>query len=96
MLHMFTMVLKCFFDVFVSVSDTCFKLCLFFYMLQPLHLNVSKVDHVLHMGCIWEAVDDSHDVRGGGGTLLVRSLASCAGSVRTLAHTLHEAAYMCD
>jgi hypothetical protein len=45
-----------FISVFVSVSSTCFKcfICLFF-MLQVLHLNISKVDRVLHMGCAWEA-----------------------------------------
>jgi hypothetical protein len=25
-----------------------------FCMLQVLHLNISKVDRVLHMGCVWE------------------------------------------
>jgi hypothetical protein len=72
---MFTVVLKCFFDIFASVSDACFELS-FFYMLQLLYLNVSKVDQVLHMECMWEAAGDSHDVRGGVGTLPVRSLAS--------------------
>jgi hypothetical protein len=36
-------------SVFVSVSSV------FFYMLQVLHLNVSKLDHVLHMEYAWEA-----------------------------------------
>jgi hypothetical protein len=27
----------------------------FFCMLQVLYVDVSKVDHVLHMGCAWEA-----------------------------------------
>jgi hypothetical protein len=55
----------------------------FFYMLQLLHVDVSNVDRVLHMGCAWEAESDVDDVRGGmddvrGGTrqLLVCSFAS--------------------
>jgi hypothetical protein len=35
-----------------------------FFMLQLLHLDVSKVDRVLHMGCTWEAVDSVGDVQG--------------------------------
>jgi hypothetical protein len=40
----------------VSVSDSCFKcfICLFF-ILQVLHMDVSKVNRVLYMGCMWEA-----------------------------------------
>jgi hypothetical protein len=48
-----------------------------------LHLNVSKVDRVLHMRYVWEAAGGANDVRdgvgnvwGGAGPLLVRSLAS--------------------
>ena len=52
-------------------------------MLQLLHLDVSKIDRVLHMGCAWEATDGADDVRGDVGDvrgdvdpLLVRSFAS--------------------
>jgi hypothetical protein len=31
-------------------------------MLQLLHLNVSKVDQVLHVGCAWEAAGGTSDV----------------------------------
>ena len=58
-------------------------LFVFFCVLQLLHLDTSKVDPVLHMGCAWEASgsvsdiqDNVGDVRGGAGPLLVRSLAS--------------------
>ena len=34
-------------------------------MLQLLHLDVLKVDRVLHMGCVWKAVGSADDVRGG-------------------------------
>jgi hypothetical protein len=42
-------------SVFANVSDVCFKcfICIF-YMLQMLHLNVSKEYRVLHIGCAWE------------------------------------------
>jgi hypothetical protein len=33
-------------------------------MLQLLYLNVSKVDRVLHMGCVWESTSGAGDVRG--------------------------------
>ena len=36
-------------------------------MLQLLHLDVSKVDRVLHMRCVWEAADGADDVWGGMG-----------------------------
>jgi hypothetical protein len=54
---MFAMVFKSFLGVFTSVLDACFKcfICLFFCMLQLLHLDVSKVDHVLHIECPWKA-----------------------------------------
>jgi hypothetical protein len=57
MLHMYAMVFKYFSGIFATVSDACFKcfMCLFFCMLQLLHLDVSKVDRVLHMRCMWEA-----------------------------------------
>jgi hypothetical protein len=51
MLHMFAMVFKCFSGVFASVSDACFKCFIYlFCMLQLLHLNILKIDRVLHMG----------------------------------------------
>jgi hypothetical protein len=61
MLHMFAMVFKYFSGVFANVSSV------FFYMLRLLHLNVLKVDRVLHMGCAWEAAGGADDVCGGVG-----------------------------
>jgi hypothetical protein len=54
--------------VFASVSDACFKcfICLFF-MLQLLHMDVSKVDRVVHMGCAWKEASGADDVQGGMG-----------------------------
>jgi hypothetical protein len=53
---------------FASVSDTCFKCFIYLlYMLQSLHLVVSKVDRGLHMECMWEAASGAGDVRGSGG-----------------------------
>jgi hypothetical protein len=91
MLHMFAMVLKCFSGVFASVSDACFKcfICLL-CMLQLLHLNVSKIDRVLHMKCVWEAAGGAGDVQGGAGLLLWRSLASLTCWVTVLACLLSE------
>jgi hypothetical protein len=40
-------------------------------MLQLLHLDVSKIDRVLHMGCAWKAVGGVDDVRGGVGDVRV-------------------------
>jgi hypothetical protein len=45
-------------------------------MLQMLHLDVSKVDRVLHMGWAWEAAGGVGNVRGGAGPPMVRSLAN--------------------
>jgi hypothetical protein len=39
------------------------------FVLQLLHLDVSKIDRVLYIECVWEAA-------GGAGALLGRSLAS--------------------
>ena len=36
-------------------------------MLQLLHLDVSKVDRVLHTRCAWKAVGGADDVRDGVG-----------------------------
>jgi hypothetical protein len=44
-------------------------------MFQLLHLDVSKVDQVLHMGFAWEAAGGAENVRGSARPLLVRSLA---------------------
>ena len=38
-----------------------------FFMLQLLHLDVSKVDRVLHMRCAWQAADGVDDVQCGVG-----------------------------
>jgi hypothetical protein len=80
MLHMFAMVFKCILGVFVSVSDACFKcfICLFL-MLQLLHLNISKVDQVLHMGYMQKAAGGAHNIWGGVDPLLVHSLAHPTG-----------------
>jgi hypothetical protein len=41
---------KCFSGVFASISDACFKCFMVFRrMLQLLHLNVSKLDQMLHL-----------------------------------------------
>jgi hypothetical protein len=50
MLCMFGMAFNCF------CKDACFKyfIVFFFCMLQVLHLNISKVDRVLYMGCVWK------------------------------------------
>jgi hypothetical protein len=59
----------------------------FFYMLQLVYLDVSKIDWVLRMGCAWKAVGGAGDVWGGTGSLLWRLLVSLTrcGHVRTLA-----------
>ena len=83
-LHMFSYIhCKCFSRMF-----QVFHLS-FFFKLQMLHLNVLKVDQVLHMGCAWEAAGDGR--RSGrrelaAGALarkpdaLGRLLARCAGT----------------
>ena len=45
------------FQVFSQVFHTLVSSVsfVFFCMLQLLHMDVSKVDRVLHMGCAWEA-----------------------------------------
>ena len=57
MLRVFEMVFKCFSGVFLQVflKHVSSISSIFRRMLQVLHLNVSKVDRVLHMGCAWEA-----------------------------------------
>jgi hypothetical protein len=41
----------------------------FFWMLQLLYLDVSKVDRVLHMEFAWGEADGVGDVRGGVGDI---------------------------
>jgi hypothetical protein len=54
-----------FLGVFASVLYVCLSVSfVFFCMLQMLHLNILKVDQVLHMRCAWKAADDTGDVRG--------------------------------
>jgi hypothetical protein len=74
MLHIFSMVFKCFSGVFTSVSDVYFKcfIC-FLCMLQLLHLDILNVDQGLRMVCMWEAANGVSDVRGSAGPLLGRS-----------------------
>jgi len=78
MLYMFTMAFKCFSGIFCKCFQTHILSVsyVFFYMLQLLHLNVLKIDRVLHMGCAWKVAGGAGDVRGGTGPLLGRSLAS--------------------
>ena len=47
-----------------------------FFMLQLLHLDVLKVDRVLHNGCAWKAAGGVGDIQSDAGPLLVRSLVS--------------------
>jgi hypothetical protein len=56
MLRMFAMVFKCF-KLFLQVFKTHVSniSSISFCMLQVLHLDVSKVDQMLHMGYAWEA-----------------------------------------
>jgi hypothetical protein len=57
-----------FYTYFSSVSF------IFFCILQLLHIDVSKVDRVLHMGCAWEAASGVGGVRDGTTPLMWRSL----------------------
>jgi hypothetical protein len=96
MLHIFSHICcKCFICIYCvclqwfSNVFRCFCKCfrrmfyvfhLSFCKLQVLHLDVSKVDQVLHMGCMWEA---------GGGTqhgspAWARETQACAGDVRVV------------
>jgi hypothetical protein len=91
-LHMFVMVFKCFQTLVLSV------LSVFFCILQLLHLDISKVDRVLHIGCPCEAASDMGnirgsmgDVQGGAGPLLGHSLVRCTSTVRTLASRIGRA-----
>jgi hypothetical protein len=75
---MFVLVFKYFLGIFCKcfrcvVSSVSF---VFFCMLQLLHLDVSKVDRVLHMRIMWEAAGGAGDVRGGASPRLVCSLVS--------------------
>ena len=62
---MFALVFKYFSGVLASVLGACFK-C-FIYLFFLLHLYVSKVDRVLHIGCAWEAASGAGDVRAAWG-----------------------------
>jgi hypothetical protein len=83
------------FHTFVSSVSS-----IFFCMLQLLHLDISKVNRVLHIECSWKAASSTDDVWGGATSRVTwahcrctpswaqrarRSFAPCAGSVRTLA-----------
>ena len=61
---------KCFKHFVLSVSS------IFFCMLQLLHLDISKVDRVLHNGCAWKAAGGVGDIQSDAGPLLVRFLTS--------------------
>ena len=73
-----------FFQVFSQVFQTLVSsVSSVFFMLQLLNPDVSKVDQVLYMGCVWEAAGGADDIRGGvgdvrdgAGPLLVLSLMS--------------------
>ena len=66
-LQWFSNVLQAFSQVFNTLVSSVSSV--FFCMLQLLHLDVLKVNRVLHMKYVWEAAD-------GAGPLLVRSLVS--------------------
>jgi hypothetical protein len=46
-------------------------------MLQMLHLNVLKVDRVLHMKCAWEAASSASDIQGDAGDEAARAHCWC-------------------
>jgi hypothetical protein len=82
-LQWFLNVFQAFSQVFQTLVSSV--LFVFFYMLQLLYLNVSKVDrfvaHGMRVGSDWRCRGDvvdvqsgTSDVRGGAGRLLVRSL----------------------
>jgi len=66
-------VFRCFCKCFKRLFQVFY---LSFFMLQLLHLDISKVDRTLHMGCVSEAAGGAHDPQGGTDPLLVRSLVS--------------------
>ena len=54
---------KCF-QVFLQVFQTLIlSISSVFFMLQLLHLDISKVDRVLHMGCVWETAGSAGNVQ---------------------------------
>jgi hypothetical protein len=57
------MIFKCF-QVFTRVFQTLVSnvSSVFFCMLQLLHVNVSKVDRVLHIGCMREVAGGTSDL----------------------------------
>jgi hypothetical protein len=56
---MFAVVFKCFSSVFTSVSDLVPS------VLQLLHLHISALDRMLHLGCALQAASGLGDLRGG-------------------------------
>jgi hypothetical protein len=74
MLHMFAMIFKCF-QMLSQVFQMLISSASSFCMLQQLHLNVSKVDRVLYIECVWKTAGNVGDVRGCTGLQLGRSLA---------------------
>ena len=59
----FTIVFTCFCKCFSRMFQV-FQLSFFFCMLQVLHLNISKVDRVLHIECAWEGEGHERYPRG--------------------------------
>jgi hypothetical protein len=73
-LQWFSYIFQAFSQVFQTfVSSVSF---IFFCILQLLHIDVSKIDRVLHMRCAWKVAGNADNIWGGAGPLLVRSLAS--------------------
>jgi hypothetical protein len=70
-----------FLDVFVNVLDACLSVPFFFCKWQLLHLNVSKIDRMMHIECAYKVASNVNDVsvgdvRDNTGPLLWRSLAN--------------------
>jgi hypothetical protein len=59
----FQMLFKRFSQVFHTFVSSVSSV--FFYMLQLLHLDISKVNRVLHIECPWKAASSTDDVWGG-------------------------------
>jgi hypothetical protein len=82
MLHMFAMGFKYFSGIFASASNTCSSVSLVFFMLQVLHLNISKVDRCVAYRMLWEAgggASGHHTWYGGVGD--IRPRATSGGDV---------------
>jgi hypothetical protein len=90
---MFTMIFKCISGVFASVSDTCFKYCIYFILYVA---NIASgcfksrlgVIHVMRVGSGRGRArfGDTSDVWSGTGPLLERSCISLMLMGRSLAH----------